>query len=521
MTPQKSENRVVPKGQRKLVPTEHESARGGKAVPVVKATNAQHELFATAASPRQRGAQPLRAEERSAARTGWEPKAKSDALQPTSATLNGVVERLDEALDKIAANRGAPGPDRRSIQDVQANWKEIRAGLVRALTEGKYRPGDIRRVWIPKPGGGERGLGIPNVVDRVVQEATRAVLEPIFEPTFHRSSHGFRPNRSCHTAITEAMGYVEEGCTWVVDIDLEKFFDHVHHQRLLARLAARVDDRRLLSLIGKMLRAKVAMPDGVRVATAEGVPQGGPLSPLLSNIVLTELDEEIGRRGLRFVRYADDCNIYVRSKRAGERVMASLTRFIEKRLRLSVNADKSAVASPETRHFLGFSLRPQAAGPPEVLLSERSHKRLNEKIVELTRRSRGQSLKATIASINTYVRGWHGFFRICTPGVERVLQNADAHIRRRLRAIVLKHWRRKRTIVRRLIQLGVRRQTAWRRIYSGRRSLWSLSQDPAVHRALRNAYFANLGLVSLLELACTRWASNVAPGKQLLLPGMS
>jgi RNA-directed DNA polymerase len=352
----------------------------------------------------------------------------------------------------------------------------------------------------------------------VVQEAVRAVLEPHYDPTFHPSSHGFRPGRICRTAIEEAASYIAEGRSWLVDIDLEKFFDRVNHQRLMARRTQRVEDRRLLTLIGRMLTAKTVMPDGVRVSTDEGVPQGGPFSPLLSNSVLSELDEELTRRGLRFVRYADDSNVYVRSERAGQRVMASITRFIHRKLWLSVNAQKSAVVPPDARHLLGFRLRPRAEGPTEILLSERSEQRLRVRIRELTPRSRGQSLEATIQRVSQYLLGWDGFFRICTEGVERVLGNADAHIRRRLRALILNHWRRKRTIARRLIQLGVHRRTAWRRVYAGCRSLWALSHDPAVDRGLRNAYFADRGLVSLRERARARWAARVAPGQQLLLP---
>jgi RNA-directed DNA polymerase len=519
MTQQESEDRVLPQRQRKLFPTrEVEPREGGKAVPVEEAESRQLLLFATAESPRsERGAEAAAAVDRSTEATNEAPKAKNKPLQANPATVSEVIERLAIALEAVEANHGAPGPDRQTVEQVRKHWPTICRTLASALAAGTYQPGDIRRVWIPKAGGGQRGLGIPNVIDRVVQEAVRLVLEPLYEPTFHPSSHGFRPNRSCHTAIAEARRYVAEGYEWVVDIDLKTFFDRVHHQRLMARLATRVHDKPLLALIGKMLKAKVVLPHGVRVATEEGVPQGGPLSPLLSNIVLSELDDELTRRKLRFVRYADDSNIYVRSERAGQRVMESITRFIETRLRLEVNAAKSAVARPETRHFLGFRLGPCQGEPPEVLLSERSHKRLRTQIRELTPRSSGESLLATIRRINAYFTGWTGFFGICTPGIERDLRGADAHIRRRLRAIVLHHWRRKRSVVRRLIRSGIRPQSAWRAVYDGRRSLWALSHSPQVDQAMRNAYFAERGLVSLVERFGRIWTEPVAP-RQLDLP---
>lgn len=393
-------------------------------------------------------------------------------------------------------------------------------GLTKALLEGTYEPGNIRRVWIPKASGGQRGLGIPNVVDRVVQEAVRQVLEPLYEPKFHASSHGFRPERSCHTAIAEAKQHLEEGYEWVVDLDLEKFFDRVNHQRLMARLAQRVSDKRLLVLVGKMLRAKVVMPDGVVVSTDEGVPQGGPLSPLLSNVVLDELDCELERRGHRFVRYADDCNIYVRSERAGQRVKASIVSFIERRLRLKVNASKSAVARPEERHFVGFRLRREPlAGEVEVLLSKRSKDRVDERIRELTPRWWGRSLRTCIEAINVYLLGWLGFFGICTAGIERTLGNLDAHIRRRLRAIQVSHWKRRRTTARKLIALGVAPRMAWRCVYGGRKSTWAQSHTPAAHRGLRNAYFADRGLVSLAEHWRSRAQRIVAPAQLALALG--
>ncbi len=355
------------------------------------------------------------------------------------------------------------------------------------------------------------------MIDRVVQEAVRQVLEPLYEPTFHAASHGFRPGKSCHTAIAEAKRHLKEGHEWVVDIDLEKFFDRVNHQRLMARLAERVADRQVLGLVGRMLRANVVMPDGVRVSTEEGVPQGGPLSPLLSNVVLDELDRELDRRGHRFVRYADDCNIYVRSERAGRRVMASVVDFIERRLRLKVNATKSAVARPEERHFVGFRLRREPSnGEVEVLLSKRSKERIEARIRELTPRNWGNSLEACILQLNAYLVGWLGFFVICSAGIERTLAGLDAHIRRRLRALKLADWKRKLVTARQLILLGVPSKTAWRGVYDGRKSVWALSHAPAVDRGLRNAYFAERGLVSLRERWRLHHESIIAP-KQLTL----
>lgn len=522
MPRQNKEDPAVPQGPRKRAETEPvEPVRGGKEVPINQQVRQLELCFGTAENPeaKTKGAPGRARQPRSGPAKREAPKPRPKERQAAPATMEEVVSRLREAFQNVAANRGAPGPDRQSIADVREHLEELLPTLSESLLTGNYRPGDIRRVWIPKSGGGQRGLGIPNVIDRTVQEAVRQVLEPLYEPTFHPSSHGFRPGRSCHTAIAEARGHVEAGYEWVVDLDLEKFFDRVHHQRLLARLGRKVADNRLLALIRHMLVAKVVMPDGVVVNTEEGVPQGGPLSPLLSNVVLDELDQELDQRGHRFVRYADDMNIYVHSPRAGERVKASITRFLTRRMRLKVNEVKSAVARPEERHFVGFRLvRKDPSGPVEVLISERSKDRIDAKIRELTPRTWGHSLREGIRQINVYTRGWIGFFGICTEASERTFAGLDAHIRRRLRAIQLKHWKRKRTIARNLIQLGIACKTAWQRVYRGRQSTWALSHTSAVDRGLRNAYFAERGLVSLREQWRKRLRQIAAPAQGELWP---
>lgn len=519
MTRQNNEDPAVLQSLRKTALTQPDEPDGGEKGVSVNQRARQLELFpGTAEYPKARAAgtdgKVDRPQSRPAMFAVPKPGDKNQKATPAM-MMDEVVSYLRDAFQKVASNGGAPGPDGQSVEEVGKHLDEILPELSASLLEETYLPGSIRRVWIPKSGGGQRGLGIPDVVDRMVQEAVRRVLEPLYEPTFHDSSHGFRPGRSCHTAIAQAKAYVEDGREWTVDLDLEAFFDWVPHQRLMARLAERTSDRRLLVLIGRMLKAKVVMPNGVVVSREEGVPQGGPLSPLLSNIVLDELDRELDRRGHKFVRYADDSNVYVRSERAGQRVMASMIRFIEGRMRLKVNREKSAVARTIERHFVGFSLRlVPRDGHVEVQLSKRSRERIDAKIVELTPRTWGNSLRECIRRINVYLHGWLGFFSICTAQDESTLKELDAHIRRRLRAIQLKHWKTKSTMARRLVQLGAPRSMAWRRIYGGRRSLWVLSHDPAVERGLRNVYFADRGLVSLAQQ--WRLQQIIAPAQEQL-----
>lgn len=437
--------------------------------------------------------------------------AKGNDLPAMTMEEVGDEINLKRAWERVASNKGAPGPDRQGIERVREHERDILRALRRGLLEGSYRPGDIRRVWIPKATGGQRGLGIPNVVDRIVQQAVHQVLSPNYEPGFHASSHGFRPGRSCHTAIAEAKEHLAAGNAWVVDVDLEKFFDTVHHDRLLARLATKISDKRLLKLIRHMLQAKVILPDGLSVATTEGAPQGGPLSPLLSNIVLDELDHELHQRGHKFVRYADDCNIYVQSERAGQRVMASMTAFIEKRLRLKVNTAKSAVAKPETRHFLGFRLRRAAlTGDVEVLLSDRSKRRIEAKIVELTPRNWGRPFRVCIQKLNGYLVGWIGFFGICSAvdDVCRQLKAFDTHIRVRLRALRVRQWKRRKHIYNHLIWMGARKPVATKSVFGGRKSWWALAHSYAVQNAaMPPRWFAEQGLESLEK----RWRLRHEP----------
>lgn len=521
MTLKRKDDGRVPDAWRKPRGTKSEKTWGGNAVADEK-RNTQQNLFAgtaemTPANSLATRRQETKANARMAAKESRmpTPTTKSEMPKPAETKskleLDMVTQRLTQSLHRVARNQGAAGVDQQSVQDVVGNWRSLEPKLRQALLTGTYLPGDIRRVWIPKSGGGKRGLGIPNVIDRVVAEAIRQVTEPRYEPSFHPNSHGFRPNRSCHTALAKAKEYLQEGYTVLVDIDLKDFFNRVHHQRLMAILTKDIQDKRVHAILWKMLKAKVVLPDGLRVHTDEGVPQGGPLSPLLSNIVLSELDKELSNRGLRFVRYADDCNIYVKSQKAGERVMRSISSFLSKRLRLEVNKEKSAVASPQSRHFLGFSLHRKEEAEIEVNLSERSHKRLRERIKALTPRNFGGPIEKAIAKVNNYLQGWMGFFGIITQSMERSLRNTDAHIRRRLRAMQLKQWKTKLSMVRKLIKRGASRKAAWRDVYSGRKGIWALSHVSAVDRALNNAYWQNKGLSSLQVLWQAQQSKRSAP----------
>jgi len=418
----------------------------------------------------------------------------------TSRLLEEVASEanLAKALLNVVRNKGAPGVDGQTVEAAEAEAPSMIARLRHDLLSECYRPGDVRRVWLPKPDGGKRGLGIPNVVDRTVQQAVLQVLEPIFEPTFHDSSHGFRPNRGAHTAVAEATSYLEDGCQTIVDLDLAKFFDRVHHQRLLARIAQRVKDGRIIRLIRLMLTAPVVMPDGTRVAVREGTPQGGPLSPLLSNIVLDELDSELARRGLRFVRYADDANIFVRSERAGRRVMTSIRSFLEKRMRLQVNEEKSGVRKPDEVAFLGFRFRCTEAEQSDtvaVFPSRKADRRLKAVIRGMTPPNWGRSITACMKDLGRYLAGWMSHYRLCTPEAVDGLRVIDAHVRRRVRAIIVRQRKRNRFLFRHLRSRGVSLKAAANCAYCGR-GAWAKSNRPGMTRAYPPSWFVGR-LISL------------------------
>src|SRR5580658_6263734 len=409
--------------------------------------------------------------------------------------MEEVCERgnCKQALARVKANKGSAGVDGMTVHELPAFLKQHWPAIREQLLSGTYRPQPVKRVEIPKPDGGVRKLGIPTVLDRLIQQAVMQVLQRRWDPTFSEHSHGFRPKRSAHQAIAKAQQYIAAGHRWVVDLDLEKFFDRVNHDKWMAAIAWRVTDKRVLRLIGAFLKVGV-MEDGLVSPAEEGTPQGGPLSPLLSNIVLDELDRELERRKHRFVRYADDCNIYVRSRRAGQRVMMNVTRFLTQRLKLKVNEAKSAVARPMQRKFLGFSFshnkEPKRRIAPKALL------RCKQKIRELTRRTRGISLEQMLKELTAYLRGWKSYFGYCqTPSLLKAL---DEWIRRRLRSMIWKQWKRGSTRYEKLRQLGVGKDLAAQTAGSPH-GPWRLANSPALQHALRIAYFDALGLPRLLD----------------------
>jgi len=420
--------------------------------------------------------------------------SEPESPAPTANLMEAICdpENIEAALRAVVRNKGAPGVDGitvRQLPDIlKARWPEIEHHLL----QGRYQPQPVRRVMIPKPwGGGERALGIPTVIDRVIPQA---VLQPLWDPTFSEHSYGFRPGRSAQQAVAQAQAYVIEGYQFVVDIDLAKFFDRVNHDKLMARVAARIQDRRVLRLIRSYLTAGV-LNNGLFEASREGAPQGGPLSPLLSNLVLDELERELERRGHRFVRYADDCNIYVRSEKAGRRVMTSLTRFIEGRLKLQINAQKSAVARPWQRSFLGFTVTDEPQ--PRRRIADQAVTRFKDRVRVLTRRHRGVSLDRMIADLNPLLRGWAGYF-----GFSQLheLASLDGGIRRRLRCVIWVQWKTRGRRYKELRRLKVSEKVASAAIFSPK-GPWRLSSAGALHRAFTNKRFKGLGLLSMETLA--------------------
>jgi len=400
-------------------------------------------------------------------------------------------ENCKQALARVKANRGSPGVDGMTVHDLpgylQQHWPVLREQLL----SGTYKPQPVKRVEIPKPDGGVRKLGIPTVLDRFMQQAVMQVLQDRWDRTFSSNSYGFRPGRSAHQAVEKAQQYIAEGYRVVVDLDLEKFFDRVNHDRLMAKLAERISDKRLLKLIRSFLQAGV-MEDGLVSPVDEGTPQGGPLSPLLSNIVLDEFDRELERRKLRFARYADDSNIYVRSRRAGERVMKSLVRFIAIRLKLKVNEQKSAVAEPRDRKFLGFSFT--GGSTPKRRIAPKAVLRFKERVRELTRRTRGVSTERMADEMARYLRGWIGYFGNCeTPSV---LRSLEQWTRRRLRSAIWKQWKRGPKRFAELRKRGVGKDLAAKAAGSAH-GPWQLANSPALALALPNAYFVSLGILPL------------------------
>jgi len=398
-----------------------------------------------------------------------------------------------KALRAVETNRGAGGIDGMEVGQLRGFLKEHWAGIKERLLIGSYEPQPVRRVDIPKPGGGTRMLGIPTVLDRLIQQAIHQILSPIWEGEFSEHSYGFRPGRSAAQAVRAAQGHVNAGKCWVVDLDLEKFFDRVNHDVLMARVARKVSDRRMLALIRSYLKSGV-LAGGVVEARMEGTPQGGPLSPLLSNILLDDLDRELERRGHRFCRYADDCNVYVGSRAAGERVMSTLTRFLKERLRLRVNLTKSAVDRPWNRKFLGFSFTSQRVS--RIKAAPQSVERFRDKLRQRFREGRGRNLRQFLEALRPQLRGWAGYFGIAE--TRGVFDELDQWIRRKLRCMEWRKWKRPRRRMQRLTALGLDRERARSSAFNGRGPWWNAGASH-MNGALPTAYFRKLGLVSLME----------------------
>jgi RNA-directed DNA polymerase len=407
--------------------------------------------------------------------------------------MNHILSRenLILALKRVERNKGSHGVDSMTVKSLRCHVSEHWEFLRVQLEAGTFEPSPVRRVEIPKPDGGVRLLGIPTVVDRFIQQAIAQVLSHVYDPTFSEYSYGFRPGRNGHQAVRQAKAYIQEGKRWVVDMDLEKFFDKVNHDKLMGLLAKRIQEPALLRIIKRFLKSGI-MIGGVCVSSTQGTPQGGPLSPLLANIILNELDQELERRGHSFVRYADDLHIYVSSKKAGDRVMDSITEWVEKKLHLQVNRKKSAVDRPWRRKFLGFSFTPNRT--PKIRIHQRSIQRMKEKIRSLTSRKKAWSMKFRLHKLNQLLVGWCGYFALAdTPSAFKRL---DEWIRRRLRMCLWKEWKQPKTRTRNLIRLGVDKWKAheWA---NSRKAYWRISGSPIVQRTLNNSFWRRLGLRDL------------------------
>lgn len=417
--------------------------------------------------------------------------------------IEGVVNdyNMQEAMKAVIRNKGAPGIDGITTEEIkgvmQKEWPKIKQDIL----EGKYRPNPVKRVEIPKPdGSGVRKLGIPTVMDRIIQQALYQELVYTFEAIFSENSYGFRKGRKAQQAVLKAQGYIREGCEWVVDIDLEKFFDKVNHDILMSRVARKVKDKKILLLIRRFLQAGV-MENGLVEATEEGTPQGGPLSPLLSNIMLDDFDKELEKRGLRFARYADDCNIYVKSEKAGQRVMQSVIKFLTTKLKLKVNEQKSAVAQPWDRKFLGFTFtRGKESG--RIAVHESRVKRLKDKIRGLTRKMRGNKMTDSIRKfIMPITRGWANYFSIAE--ARSVFGHLDGWIRRKIRGVLWRQWKKPRTRCKQLMALGVKENTAKKHAYSSK-GPWRMAKSYGMHKAISNSEIESMGYIPMMTLVCGR-----------------